>query len=146
MGLFDLFKKKTASTENETVNEQERLENFAEMLHCKLLFVNKPKPDAAKIIAEAKKYFSSIDGPSAENIFIFTFPDIKIELADATIPAQCMVAIPDENKNTIELPEVAFQQNWHWQQANEIARTCNYEVLVSDLMTRTLPYKERVTM
>ncbi len=143
MGLFDRFKKKTEPT-NETV--QEHLENFPEMLTVKLLFEEKPTLDSTKILVEAKKYFANVENPSKENALIFSFPDFQVELADAKIPAQCLVAIPDENYPAIEIPDVAFQQNWHWEEANDIAKTCKYELLVTDFMTRTLEYKQRLLL
>ena len=143
MGLFDRFKKKTEPT---IKTEQEHLENFPEMLTVKLLFVDKPNLDTDKIFEEVKKYFINVENPSKENALIFSFPDFQIELADAKIPAQCLVAIPDENYPDIEIPDVAFQQNWHWQEANETAKSCKYELLVTDFMTRTLEYKQRLLL
>lgn len=54
--------------------------------------------------------------------------------------------IPDPDKSEVELPDAAFQQNWHWPEANQIAKSCTYEILLTDLMSRTLPYKERLNI
>ena len=143
MGLFDRFKKKTEAT---TKTQQEHLENFPEMLTVKLLFANKPNLDTDKILVEVKKYFANVENQSKDNTLIFSFPDFQIELADAKIPAQCLVAIPDEKYPDIEIPDVAFQQNWHWQEAKETAKSCKYELLVTDVMTRTLEYKQRLLL
>ena len=143
MGLFDRFKKKADPADT---TEQERLENYPEMLTVKLLFVDKPNLDAEKIFKEVNKYFTNVENPSKDKALIFSFPDFQIELADAKIPAQCLVAIPDEKYPDIEIPDVAFQQNWHWQEANDIAKTCKYELLVTDFMTRTLEYKQRLPL
>jgi hypothetical protein len=143
MGLFDRFKKKT---EPIIKTEQKQLENFPEMLTVKLLFVDKPNLDADKIFEEVKKYFVNAENPSKENALIFSFPDFQIELSDAKIPAQCLVAIPDEKYPNIEIPDVAFQQNWHWEEANATAKSCKYELLVTDFMTRTLEYKQRLSL
>ena len=145
MGLFDRFKKKTESPVS-TENETERLENFPESLTARLLFVEKPNLDAEKILNEVKKYFSNVEIPSKDKGIIFWFPDIQIELLDEKIPAQCLVLIPDENNPDIKIPDVAFQQNWHWPEANDKARTCKYELFVTDLMTRTLEYKQRLSL
>lgn len=143
MGLFDRFKKKTEPT---VKTEQEHLENFPEMLTVKLLFVDKPNLDADKILEEVKKYFVNVENPSKENALIFSFPDFQIELSDAKISAQCLVAIPDEKYPNLEIPDVAFQQNWHWEEANDVAKSCKYELLVTDFMTRTLEYKQRISL
>lgn len=42
------------------------------------------------------------------------------------------------------LPIEAFQQNWHWKEANGTAGKCTYEILVTDFKTRTLEYKQRL--
>jgi Domain of unknown function (DUF4261) len=143
MGLFDRFRKKTETAADK---EPECLRNYPEMLTVKLLFVDKPNLDAVKILEEAKNYFVSIENPSNEKALIFSFPELQIELADAKIPVQCLVVIPDEDYPDIEIPDVAFQQNWHWQEANETAKSCKYELIVTDFMTRTLEYKQRVSL
>lgn len=143
MGLFNSFKKKTKPADD---IEQEHLENFPEMLTVKLLFVDKPNLDADKILKEVKKYFANVENSSKDNALIFSFPDFQVELADAKIPAQCLVAIPDEKYPDIEIPDAAFQQNWHWEEANNTTKSCKYELLVTDFMTRTLEYKQRLSL
>lgn len=143
MGLFDRFKKKTGPAD---MTEQERLENYPEMLTVKLLFADKPNLDAEKIFKEVKKYIANAENPSKAKALMFAFPDFQIELADAKIPAQCLVAIPDEKYPDIEIPNVAFQQNWHWPEANDMAKACKYELIVTDFMTRPLGYKKRLPL
>lgn len=140
MKLFNFLKSKPANT------EEERLENYPEMLNCKLLFIDQPKIDADTILDELKKYFDTVENISQDKSFIFQFPEFKIELEDATLPAQCLIAVPDDNKFDVEIPDAAFQQNWHWSEANEIVEKCNYEILITDFMSRNLPHKERVNL
>ena len=143
MGLSDKFKKKTTSPAK---TEPERLENYPEMLTVKLLFFKKPNLDAEKILNETKKYFAHVENPSKDKALIFLFPDVQFELVDAIVPAQCFIAVPDENYPDIQIPDVALQQNWHWQEANDTAKACKYELLVTDLLTRTLEYKQRLSL
>ncbi|SHH07983.1 DUF4261 domain-containing protein [Flavobacterium defluvii] len=140
MKLFNFSKNKPED------NEEDRLENYAEMLNCKLLFIGEPKIDGDKILDELKRHFDNVENVSKDKSFMFQFPDFQIELADATIPAQCLIAVPDDGKFEIEIPDTAFQQNWNWPEAEEIVRNCNYEILVTDFMSRTLPYKERFNL
>jgi hypothetical protein len=65
-------------------------------LTAKLLFVNKPNLDVETIFKEVKKYHANVENLRKDSALIFSFPDFQIELADAKIPAQCLVAIPDE--------------------------------------------------
>src|SRR5690606_13400263 len=113
----------------------ERLENYPEMLNAKLLFFDKPNLNTDKILSELKLYFKNVDNPSNDKAHLYFFPDIKIELKDATISAQCTIFVPDETNAKAEISQEAFQQNWHWSEANETAQKCNYEILVSDFMT-----------
>ncbi|KRB57997.1 DUF4261 domain-containing protein [Flavobacterium sp. Root186] len=140
MKSFNFFKNKSKDI------PEERLENYPEMLNCKLLFVDEPKIDADEILIELKKHFNQVENISQDKSFIFQFPEFKIELEDATIPAQCLIAVPDDNKFNIEIPDAAFQQNWNWEEAKQIAENCNYEILITDFMSRNLPYKERVNL
>jgi hypothetical protein len=141
MGLFDRFKKK-----EQIIETVERLENFPEMLNAKLLFFDKPKLNPDKILKELKLYYRNVDNPQNDKASLYFFPDIKIELKDATIPAQCTIFVPDETNSKAEISAEAFQQNWHWADANSTAEKCNYEILVSDFMTRTLDYKTRLDL
>lgn len=146
MGLFNIFKKKNIVEENEQIAENDPLENFPELLSAKLLFLDKPNFDSNQVLTEVKKHFENVEHSFSENSLIFSFSDHPIQFADATIPAQCTIMIPDQGKSEVELPDAAFQQNWHWQEANQIAKNCTYEILVTDLMSRTLPYKERLNI
>lgn len=143
MKLFDIFKKNTEKAKKESF---ERLENFPEMLMFKLLYIEKPTFDLNKISEEIRKYISNFDILGEDDSFIFTFPDYPIELADAKIFFQTLVNFPEKEKSDLNLPEQAFQQNWHWKEANDTARQCNYEILVTDIMSRNLPYKKRVNL
>lgn len=144
MGLFDRFKKKQ-NLSFET-DRPAHLENQPHMLSAKLLFFDKPKVDPVKILEELKLHFNRVDNPGTDKALIYYFPDIQINLQDASIPAQCTVLIPDEDNLKVEIADEAFQQNWGWQEANEFAANCKYEVLVSDLMTSALDYKTRVDL
>lgn len=146
MGLFDIFKKKNIVEENEQIAENDPLENFPQLLSAKLLFLDKPNFDSNQVLTEVKKHFENVEHSFSENSLIFSFSDHPIQFADAIIPAQCTIMIPDQGKSEVELPDAAFQQNWHWQEANQIAKNCTYEILVTDLMSRTLPYKERLNV
>ena len=146
MGLFNVFKKKNIVEENEQIAENDPLENFPELLSAKLLFVDKPNFNSNQVLTKVKKHFENVEHSFSKNSLIFSFPDHPIQFADATIPAQCTIMIPDQGKSEVELPDAAFQQNWHWPEANQTVRNCTYEILVTDLMSRTLPYKERLNI
>jgi len=145
MKLFNIFKKRTAIP-TQFESELESFENYPEMLTVKLLFKEKPELRGEKILRELKKYYDNVENPIDNKALIFSFSDFQIEMADVQIPAQCLIAIPDGSYPEIKIPETAFQQNWHWNEANELAKECRYELLVTDFMTRTLEYKKRLNL
>lgn len=145
MNLFNPFKKKNTIEEQEAAADTP-LENSPEMLMVKLLFSGKPNLNADQILAKLKQQMSNIDHSFAVSSLIFSFPDYPVQLADATIPAQLNILIPDRNEAGVGLPDTAFTQNWHWPEANEVAQSCQYEILITDLMSRSLHFKARVNL
>jgi hypothetical protein len=141
MGLFDQFKKKAKAEE-----PTERLENYPELLHVKLLFFDKPDLDSDKILSALKLYFRNVDTSTNDDARLYFFPDIKVELKDAIIAAQCSIFVPADTNTKPEIGQEAFQQNWHWTEANQTVEKCRYEILVTDFMTRTLDYKTRLEL
>jgi hypothetical protein len=138
MGLFDRFKKKEKAPKL-----QEQLGNVPEMLNVKLLFAEKPIIDPQLVLAELHKYYPSVEYPQDGKSLLFFFPEIEVQFTDGAVAAQCAIFLPDDKHENAEIKEEAYQQNWHWQEAEEVARSCRYEVLLTDFMTRTLDYKVR---
>ncbi|RYU76706.1 DUF4261 domain-containing protein [Hymenobacter persicinus] len=138
MGIFDFLKKK-----NQVPPPEEEWGNYPQMLTAKLLFENAPVFDRQSILEELKKVFTEVDNPSPQ---LFFFPEIRVELADKVIPAQCTIFFPDAGKVEAVVSPESFQQNWHWSEATKAAVACRYEVLLSDFMTRQLDYKSRLML
>jgi len=141
MGLFDRFKKKEKALKLEEL--EERLENVPEMLNAKLLFSEKPVIDPQLVLAKLREYYPSVEHPQDGKSLLFFFPEIGVQFTDGAVAAQCAIFLPDDKNKNVEIKEEAYQQNWHWQEAEAIARSCRYEVLLTDFMTRTLDYKVR---
>jgi hypothetical protein len=138
MGLFERFKKKGEEPEPE-----ERLENVPEMLNMKLLFVEKPIIDPQLVLNELREYYPSVEHPQDGKSLLFFFPEIEVQFTDGVVAAQCAIFLPDDKNENPEIKEESYQQNWHWQEAEVVARSCRYEILLTDFMTRTLDYKVR---
>lgn len=122
------------------------LENLPELLSAKLLFREKPRIDKTDIQRELRHYYKEVHTPDPEGLLLFVFPEIDVPMGDVSIPAQCNIFVPDAGKEHVELPPEAFEQNWQWPEAAETVSDCGYEVLLSDFMTRGLPYKERAEL
>ncbi|MBH8558301.1 DUF4261 domain-containing protein [Hymenobacter negativus] len=141
MGFFDFGKKKKADAVPE-----EPLRNYPQLLTAKLLFAAKPTIDKNNIIESLAGAYPSVHSPDTESVAIFSFPSIEVEFKDGSIPAQWTIMQPNAGNENAEVAPEALQQNWHWAEAAENAEACNYEVLVSDFMSRTLDYKIRLQL
>ena len=142
MGIFNFKRKKNEK------KDIEQLENPTELLTVKLFFETKPIFNDEKIEQELTKRFKKIefdknsDRPNGSRHYIFK--DYEVKFAEGSIPAQATIFVPDENKiDFLELHN-SFGQSWSWTEAEETVRNCSYEILITDLMSRNLDYKERI--
>lgn len=142
MGLFDRFKKK-ATQQEEAPMQEERLENTPEMLAVKLLFAEKPVIDRGRILELLKNRSIHAEFGGGDNALMFSFPDVMVHFTDAAIPAQCSILIPGEGDDAIGIPQEGYQQNWHWPEAAEVVDLCKFEILVTNMMSRALDYKQQ---
>lgn len=144
MGLFNFNRKKKEKKEEEI----EQLENPTELLMVKLFFESEPIFNDEKIEQELKKRFKQIeltentDKPTNSRHYLFK--DYQVKFAEGNIPAQATIFIPDENKIDYSELNASFGQSWSWSQAEETVKKCSYELLLTDLMSRNLDYRERI--
>lgn len=140
MGLFDRFKKQ--KKEEQTAS----LGNVPEMLNAKLLFFEKPVLDADSILEEVKLKFSDVFRGGGDKALMYFFPNITMQFAETTVPAQMSIFVPNDESPEMELPEQAFQQTWNWPEAEEVVSKCRYELLVTDFMATNLDHQTRVDL
>lgn len=142
MGIFNFKRKKKEK------NEFEQLENPAELLTVKLFFENEPEFNDEKIEQELSKRFKqieineSIDKPNNSRHYFFR--DYEVKFAEGSIPAQATIFVPDENNIDFSELHNSFGQSWNWMEAEETVRKCSYEILLTDVMSRNMDYKERI--
>jgi hypothetical protein len=141
MGFFDFGKKKKADAAPE-----EPLRNYPQMLTAKLLFADKPVIDKERIKNELKISYPGVHTPDSGSALLYFFPDVEVQFEEGSIAAQCTIFLPNAGDEKAEVAPEAFQQNWHWAEADETAATCRFEFLVSDFMSRSLDYKTRLTL
>ncbi|MDO6808931.1 DUF4261 domain-containing protein [Zobellia galactanivorans] len=149
MRLFKKIFGNEPKLENEAdIPENKCLENPPELLMVKLFFEDKPVLNDELIEKELKNRFKTIEFPDAsgktKNLRQYFFKDYEVEFAEGNIPAQATILIPDENKIEYAELENSFRQSWNWQEAEETVKKCSYEILLTDLMSRNLGYKERI--
>lgn len=149
MNLFKkIFGSKSRSDTKKAKQENKQLENSPELLMVKLFFKNQPIFNDEQIEKELKKRFDQIDFPenreNTTNSRQYFFKDYEIEFAEGSIPAQATIFLPDENKIDYSELNTSFRQSWNWSKAEETVKKCSYEVLITDLMSRNLDYKNRI--
>jgi hypothetical protein len=139
MSLFNLKKKPEP--------EPEHLYNNDEMLFARLLFETKPEFNDNLLQQEIGKQFSQFEPAKAdnENVRQYFFHEYIVKFKEGSLPAQCTIFRPEASDMGKNL-EKAYQQLWHWREAKEETANCKYELVLSDLMSRTLKYKQRNEM
>jgi hypothetical protein len=75
----------------------------------------------------------------------FVHPDHPIHLSDVRIAAQTLVAISSNPLSTKGLA-AALEQTWNFEAAREVIARCASSVLVSDFMSGSLEYRERLDL
>ena len=141
MSLFDFFKKKKDANKDIPQNDPA-------LLSAKLFFAGEPFLDDNRINAQLKRHFTKIkfadeDGPKPNSRHYF-FEDYEVKIGGKNIPAQGVIFMPDKEGVDLQQLETSFTQNYNWEGGVEIVRSCNYEIILSELMTRTMDYKDRV--
>ena len=142
MGIFNFKRKKIEK------KEFEQLENPTELLTVKLFFENEPAFNDEKIEQALSKLFKQIEfdksSDKPNNSRHYFFKDYEVKFDEGSIPAQATIFVPDENKIDFSELHNSFGQSWSWTEAEETVRNCSYEILITDLMSRNLDYKERI--
>ena len=141
MGFFDFGKK-----QKQQEVPEEPLRNYPQMLTAKMLFTAKPVIDKKRLTSELEIIHPGVHSPDSENALLYFFPNIEVKFEDGVIAAQCTIFRPNADNEKAEIAPEAFQQNWHWAEAEEAAAACRFEFLTSDFMSRTLDYKTRLTL
>lgn len=140
MSIFNLWKKKSENPKAFSV-----IRNDAETLSVKLLSESEVVPDFKKLQTELRKYYAKFEAEgNAEKTMQYFFHDYLVRYNEETLPAQGVIFPARENKDLTKQLEKAYQQAWHWNDAQELTKNCCYEMVMTELMTLPLDYKSRV--
>jgi hypothetical protein len=143
MALFNWGKKKSID------EEKTMIANEMQMLTVKLLFENEPAWQDAILERELVRYFSLFSSTdisrndSAKSRQYF-FRNYMVQYKEGDLPAQGTIFKP-EKPFSQDILTHAYRQVWHWNTAQEVTAKCMYDLMVTDLMSMLLPYRERVT-
>ncbi|MGD9644928.1 MAG: DUF4261 domain-containing protein [Pirellulales bacterium] len=108
-----------------------------------------PQCDCAAVKARAQELLESeLDSPGpgkADRGFLIIHKEHAIRFSDGEIPAQTAILGADQPPR-LEAYEQELQQSWATPHAKELLRDCRDTRLVTEMMTRSLPPQDRVSL
>lgn len=142
MSLFNIFKKKQAEGQSGYASEA-LVPNEPALQFVSLFFETKPEIAKVKILAELKKRFRQVETTDDDSTLTFFFPDYTTGFSTGRVAAQGLVMVSEARINPDRFT-TAFQQSWHWNDAEAVMENCKYEVNLIDLMSKGLPHQARL--
>ncbi|NQZ56874.1 MAG: DUF4261 domain-containing protein [Lentisphaeraceae bacterium] len=116
---------------------------FAKTYGVELLFAEEPKIDIKAAIKTLGNHCGPVDHQENEQQHIMFMLAHEVEFEDGKkVPAQ-LILVKADASDTHAL-EAEVEQSWQTDNAQELVNKTKYKVLLSDLMTDELPYKQRL--
>jgi hypothetical protein len=122
---------------------------FAQTYGVELLYETLPKISRTEIARCVKERCPGAEIPGddeKQQSMLFFHHDHLVKLADATLPAQTVVFLTDKPFTLSEAMTESLQQSWSFSDARDVVGRCRYAILVTDLMTSRLEYRERLEL
>lgn len=142
MGLFDFFKKK----DNTPAPQSEPAAEVGSLLSVTLLFNKQPVINADAIAAAMPAGITFTHAPATSEGAVFVFPEITTHIGGAAVPVNYLLSATTNQGKPVQLPATAYQQNWHWRPGNEVAKKCRYQLVLAEMMGRSLPATQRAEL
>jgi hypothetical protein len=120
---------------------------FAQTYGVELLFEALPSLSLTELLEAVRRHCPAaepLDRSGEGTVLAFVHPDHPVGLKDATIPAQTCVFPTDRPFQLTKALEGDLQQSWSFPEASEVVGRCRHTVLVTDLMSSPLDYRERL--
>jgi hypothetical protein len=121
---------------------------FATTYGVELLCSTPPKIDKTSLLTRVRRLCPDaqlLDPDPTTQLISLVHPTHRVELADAVIPAQTVVVVGDGKLDTRPF-EPALQQTWEFPGARSAVEGSAAAVFVTDLMSSSLEYRERLTL
>lgn len=146
MSIFN-WKKKPTKQAQAAIEDTETILNEPQMLTVRLLFNQEPILDDEAINRNLGSYFKNFvaeqTDPKIPDTRVYVFKDYQVEFTDGTIPVTCGISPTKQGKDVVSGLENGLKQIWHWPEGKEKAKEFTHELLLFDVMTRTLNCKIR---
>lgn len=125
----------------------ENQNGFARTYGVELLCEKPPKLSKATLLKALEKRCPDVeplDGKTDNDMLAFIHKEHIVNFSDGSIPAQTFIAVSE--KFDINELQSALQQSWNFPDAKNVIERCTTSVLVTDLMSSTLDYQERLDL
>ncbi|MGC4090131.1 MAG: DUF4261 domain-containing protein [Polyangiaceae bacterium] len=121
---------------------------FARTYGVELLYPQKPSIDKLRLLEAVQRHCAGaklLDPNPSSGLLGLVHADHPVQLADGAVPAQTFIAVADKPLRP-ELLEPVLQQTWEFPEARGAVTAAAWSVLVTDMMSSALPYKERLSL
>jgi len=127
----------------------ENTEGVASTYEVELLFEEAPTLSKAEFLAAIRAYCPGAEAldPTGDALSLgFIHTDHPVVHEGRTLPAQTLVMAAKEPREISKGLAEAIDQSWTFEGVREVVARCRYSVLVTDLMSAGLPYRERLAL
>src|SRR4051812_19286553 len=127
--------------------EPESETGFAQTYGVELLCGAPPEISKPGLLRAIRKYCPAVaplDGDEQSDLLAFIHPDHPVTFVEGSLPAQSFIGTTNEPFEITEAMSAAIGQSWNFPTARETVERCSAAVLVTDLMSSPLEYRERL--
>lgn len=120
---------------------------FARTYGVELLCEAQPALSLKELLGAIQQHLPAaepLDRSGEGTVLAFVHPNHMVRLKDGAIPAQTCIFPTDKPFQLTESLEEDLRQSWSFPEAQEIVGRCRHTILVTDLMSSSLDYKERL--
>jgi hypothetical protein len=120
---------------------------FAQTYGVELLYDALPKISRTEIARCVKERCprAELAGDGEKPLLFFHWNHL-VKLADANLPAQTVVLPTDQPFTLTEAQTESLQQSWSFSGVADVVRRCHNTIIVTDLMSSPLEYRERLEL
>lgn len=114
-----------------------------------LLFSASPSIEHKAILDALRNYSGSQVEPVApsdqqkDDVFLFADPKYMVSYSDGVMPAQLAI-LSTPKQFQPETAQESLEQSWAWPEAGDIVPRASHSVLITDLLSSALYYKDRL--
>lgn len=119
---------------------------FARTYGVELFYEDKPSFDPDRLLSSIRSRCGEVDlFAHTDTLLGFAFKEHVVQYRDGSVSTQIAVMVTDKMVGIDKL-EPALSQSWGFKGARQAIEKCRYTIVVTDLMSSSLDYKERLAL